>query len=168
MQITTTSQDNFIRWFLAAGAYFICLIAFYIDIGQDMGAKYFMPILVPVIASLILMQYGSRIPLFSKATLPNLLTGLLWCAAFPLLYTGLVKPGVLTLEALVALLCERPRERFGLPLGDDWSLWDLETEYTIDPADFLSKGKASPFTGRRVFGRCLQTVYSGQTVYREK
>ena len=88
--------------------------------------------------------------------------------AFPLLYTGLVKPGVLTLEALVALLCERPRERFGLPLGDDWSLWDLETEYTIDPADFLSKGKASPFTGRRVFGRCLQTVYSGQTVYREK
>ena len=88
--------------------------------------------------------------------------------AFPLLYTGLVKPGVLTLEALVALLCERPRERFGLPLGDDWSLWDLETEYTIDPADFLSKGKASPFTGRRVFGRCLQTAYNGQTVYREK
>ena len=88
--------------------------------------------------------------------------------AFPLLYTELVKPGVLTLEALVALLCERPRERFGPPLGDDWSLWDLETEYTIDPADFLSKGKASPFTGRRVFGRCLQTAYNGQTVYREK
>ncbi len=88
--------------------------------------------------------------------------------AFPLLYTGLVKPGVLTLEALVTLLCERPRERFGLPLGEDWSLWDLEQEYTIDPADFLSKGKASPFTGRRVFGRCLQTVYNGQTVYREK
>ena len=93
MQITTTSQDNFIRWFLAAGAYFICLIAFYIDIGQDMGAKYFMPILVPVIASLILMQYGSRIPLFSKATLPNLLTGLLWCAAFPLLYTWTYEQG---------------------------------------------------------------------------
>ena len=72
------------------------------------------------------------------------------------------------LEALAALLCERPRRRFGLPLGEDWSLWDLETEYTIDPADFLSKGKASPFTGRRVFGRCLQTAYNGQTVYREK
>ena len=81
--------------------------------------------------------------------------------AFPLLYTGLVKSGVLTLEALVTLLCERPRERFGLPLGDDWSLWDLETEYMIDPADFLSKGKASPFAGRRVFGRCLQTVLPG-------
>ena len=93
MQITTTSQDNFIRWFLAAGAYFICLIAFYIDIGQDMGAKYFMPILVPVIAALILMQYGSRIPLFSKGALPNLLTGLLWCAAFPLLYTWTYEQG---------------------------------------------------------------------------
>ena len=87
--------------------------------------------------------------------------------AFPLLYTGLVKTGVLTLEALVALLSSRPRERFGLPRGDDWSLWDLESEYTIDPADFLSKGKASPFTGRRVFGKCLRTVFKGRTVYEE-
>ena len=87
--------------------------------------------------------------------------------AFPLLYTGLVKTGVLTLEALVALLSSRPRERFGLPRGDDWSLWDLESEYTIDPADFLSKGKASPFTGRRVFGKCLRTVSKGRTVYEE-
>ena len=85
--------------------------------------------------------------------------------AFPLLYTGLVKTGVLTLEALVALLSDRPRERFGLPRGDDWSLWDLEKEYIIDPADFLSKGKASPFTGRRVFGKCLQTVFKGHAVY---
>ena len=87
--------------------------------------------------------------------------------AFPLLYTGLVKTGVLTLEALVALLSSRPRERFGLPRGDDWSLWDLEKEYIIDPADFLSKGKASPFTGRRVFGKCLRTVSKGRTVYEE-
>lgn len=93
MQITTTGQDNLIRWSLAAGAYFLCLIAFYIDIGQDMGAKYFMPVLVPVIAALILMQYGSRIPLFSKAALPNLLTGLLWCSAFPLLYTWTYNQG---------------------------------------------------------------------------
>ena len=88
--------------------------------------------------------------------------------AFPLLYTELVKPGVLSLEALVVLLSDRPRERFGLPRGDDWSLWDLESEYTIDPADFLSKGKSSPFTGRRVFGNCLQTVHKGKTVYLER
>ena len=85
--------------------------------------------------------------------------------AFPLLYTELVKPGILSLEALAALLCQRPRERFRLPLGDDWSLWDLENEYTVDPVDFLSKGKASPFTGRRVFGKCMQTVHAGSAVY---
>ncbi len=85
--------------------------------------------------------------------------------AFPLLYTGLVKAGVLSLEALVELLCEKPRARFALPLGEDWSLWDLEEEYVIDPGEFLSKGKASPFTGRRVFGRCKETVYGGKTVY---
>ena len=85
--------------------------------------------------------------------------------AFPLLYTGLVKAGVLRLEELVDLLCRKPRSRFSLPLGEDWSLWDLEEEYTIDPADFLSKGRASPFTGRRVFGKCKHTVFGGHTVY---
>ena len=85
--------------------------------------------------------------------------------AFPLLYTGLAKQGILSLEALIDLLCRRPRERFGIPLGNDFSLWDLEAEVTIDPADFLSKGKASPFTGRRVFGSCLLTVREGRAVY---
>ena len=85
--------------------------------------------------------------------------------AFPLLYTGLAKSGILSPEALIDLLCRRPRERFGLPLGNDFSLWDLEAEVTIDPADFLSKGKASPFTGRRVFGSCLLTVREGRAVY---
>ncbi len=84
--MNTNTQDNIIRYFSAAAVYFICLIAFYIDIGEDMGAEYFMPILIPIIAALVLMQYGSRVPLFSLASLPNLLTGLGWCSAFPLLY----------------------------------------------------------------------------------
>jgi len=85
--------------------------------------------------------------------------------AFPLLYTGLVKTGVLSMEKLLALLVYNPRRRFGIPLGNDFSIWDLEEEYVIDPKDFLSKGKASPFTGRRVFGKCLLTVYGGHAVY---
>ena len=88
--------------------------------------------------------------------------------AFPLLYTGLVKTGVLSLEALTALLCDKPRARFGLPAGEDYSLWDLEAEYPIDPAEFLSLGRATPFAGRRVFGRCRETVFRGRTVYREE
>ena len=88
--------------------------------------------------------------------------------AFPLLYTGLVKTGVLSLEALTELLCGKPRARFGIPAGEDYSLWDLEAEYPIDPAEFVSLGRATPFAGRRVFGRCRETVFRGRTVYRDE
>ncbi len=86
--------------------------------------------------------------------------------AFPLLYTGLVKTGMLSLEALVELLCHKPRKRFGIPLReDDFSLWDLNAETVIDPGDFLSLGRATPFAGQRVFGRCVETVHGGKLVY---
>ncbi len=85
--------------------------------------------------------------------------------AFPLLYTGLVKEGVISLEKLVDLLTAAPRKRFSLPLGKDYCIWDLNDEYLIDPADFLSKGKATPFEGRKVSGRCIATVCGGQMVY---
>ena len=89
--------------------------------------------------------------------------------AFPVLYTGLVKTGVIPLERLIDLMALRPRERFGIPLReDDRTEWDLEREYDIDPAEFLSMGRATPFAGRRVFGRCLRTVHGGRTVYEEK
>ena len=70
--------------------------------------------------------------------------------AFPILYTYLVKPGILSMERLVELLCTAPRQRFGIPLGEDFSIWDLDAQYKIDPDNFLSMGKASPFTGCRV------------------
>ena len=87
--------------------------------------------------------------------------------AFPLLYSELVRTGVLSLDALMDLLCYRPRARFGLPLGDDFSIWDLEDAYAIDPAEFLSKGKATPFAGRMAYGRCKGTVHGGKLVYLE-
>ncbi|MGM9550183.1 MAG: dihydroorotase [Faecousia sp.] len=85
--------------------------------------------------------------------------------AFPILYTCLVKPGILPLNRLVELLCVNPRKRFGLPLGVDYSVWDLNAEYEIDPRDFLSMGKATPFAGWRVSGKCMATVCGGQLVY---
>ena len=85
--------------------------------------------------------------------------------AFPILYTYLVKPGILSLDRLVELLCVNPRKRFGLPLGNDYSVWDLEAEYTVDPAEFLSMGKATPFEGWKVSGKCIATVCDGKTVY---
>lgn len=85
--------------------------------------------------------------------------------AFPILYTCLVKPGILSLNKLLELLCVNPRRRFGLPLGTDYSIWDLNAAYPIDPEDFLSKGRATPFAGRQVNGKCIATICDGKLVY---
>ena len=87
--------------------------------------------------------------------------------AFPLLYTHLVKKGVITQERLMELIVYRPRARFGLTLSNgDWSLWDLDAEYAVDPNEFLSKGRATPFAGWKVNAKCLLTAYNGQIVYK--
>ena len=85
--------------------------------------------------------------------------------AFPILYTCLVKPGILSLDKLLELLCVNPRRRFGLPLGTDYSIWDLNAAYPIDPKDFLSKGRATPFAGWQVSGKCIATICDGKLVY---
>ena len=85
--------------------------------------------------------------------------------AFPILYTYLVKPGILSLDKLLELLCVNPRRRFGLPLGTDYSIWDLNAAYPIDPEDFLSKGRATPFAGWQVSGKCIATICDGKLVY---
>ena len=86
---------------------------------------------------------------------------------FAAMYTHLVKPGIITMERLVELLVDNPRKRFGLPLGLDFSVWDLSKEYTVDPEEFQSMGKATPFTGMKLFGRCLLTVCDGRIVWQD-
>ncbi len=88
--------------------------------------------------------------------------------AFPLLYTYLVKQGVISLEKLLDLMCYSPRKRFGIPEKDDFTVFDLENEYTVDPSLFLSKGKATPFEGWKVYGKCMLTVCSGQAAYKDR
>lgn len=88
--------------------------------------------------------------------------------AFPALYTHLVKPGIISLEKLVELMCLNPRKRFGIPLSEDYSVWDLSAEKEVNPAEFLSKGKSTPFAGMRLFGENLITVCGGKTVYLNK
>ena len=86
--------------------------------------------------------------------------------AFPILYTHFIKTGRMSLEKLVELLCINPRKRFGIELGCDYSIWDLEAEYPIDPEEFLSMGKATPLAGWKVSGRCMATVCDGKVVYK--
>ena len=87
--------------------------------------------------------------------------------AFPVLYTKLVLGGVISLEKLADLLAGAPRRRFGIPAGDDRSLWDLSRARAVDPAEFLSKGRATPFEGMEVRGECLRTVCAGSIVYQK-
>jgi dihydroorotase len=86
--------------------------------------------------------------------------------AFPVLYTGLVRTGILSLEDLIGKMALAPRERFGIPLGEgERTEWDLEARTRIDPEEFLSMGRATPFAGAEVYGRCLKTEHHGKTTY---
>ncbi|MBQ1231158.1 MAG: dihydroorotase [Clostridia bacterium] len=86
--------------------------------------------------------------------------------AFPVMYTHLVKAGVITLEKLVELMCLNPRKRFGIPQGDDYTVWDLDYEETVNTDDFMSLGKATPFENEKLTGRCLMSVCNGKIVYK--
>ena len=85
--------------------------------------------------------------------------------AFQTMYTHLVKPGIITLEKLIDLMAIAPRKRFGIPMGEDYCVWDLSAEEAVDPEEFLSMGKATPFAGHKLLGKCLLTVCDGKTVY---
>ena len=89
--------------------------------------------------------------------------------AFPILYTYLVKPGIITMERLIELLCTKPRERFGMESAGraDFSLWDLNESYVINPEEFKSMGRNTPFTGWEVSGRCRMTVCGGDIVWND-
>lgn len=91
--------------------------------------------------------------------------------AFPVLYTGLVKTGVITLEKLIDLMSIKPSERFDVEHGieagmpADLTVYDLDEEYVIDPDTFATKGRFTPFEGRKVFGRCIATYVDGKPVF---
>ncbi len=85
--------------------------------------------------------------------------------SFPLMYTYLVKPGIISLEKLLELMHYNPCRRFNIDSGNDFTLFDLNAEYTINSRDFLSMGKSTPFEGWQVNGRCLMTVSDNRLAY---
>lgn len=85
--------------------------------------------------------------------------------AFPLLWTHLVEKEIITAEKLMELIVTNPRKRFGIPFGNDFSIWSME-ETVIDPDKFLSMGRATPFEGTKVHGKCMLTVCDGKIVYK--
>ena len=94
--------------------------------------------------------------------------------AFPLLYTHLVQKGILSLEKLIQLMSINPCKRFynditdkGLQVGQkaDFTIYDLNQAYTIDPNNFYTQGRSCPFDGWEVFGRCLGTWANGKIAF---
>lgn len=92
--------------------------------------------------------------------------------AFPVLWTGLVEPGIIGRERLTELMSTAPARRFGIESGIELgkpaslAVFDVSTTYTIDPAAFASKGRATPFGGRQVRGRCVLNICRGREVWR--
>ncbi|MBR4186162.1 MAG: dihydroorotase [Clostridia bacterium] len=86
--------------------------------------------------------------------------------AFPALFTKLVKEGICSLDDLIALLAWNPRTRFGIPLDGAYTVWDLGAEAPVDPASFLSMGRATPFEGTVFSGVCVLTARAGRILYR--
>ncbi len=85
--------------------------------------------------------------------------------AFSVLYTNLVRTGIITLERLIELLVINPRARFGIGGDEDFTVFNLDDEFTINSDNFISLGKSTPFEGDRVFGKCLYTSCKGVEVY---
>ena len=91
--------------------------------------------------------------------------------SLPVLYTGLVKPGIVSMETLIDRMTAAPAGRFGLESGieigarADLCVFDPNEEWVIDPADFASMGRATPFDGWKVSGRVKMTVCDGEIVY---
>lgn len=98
--------------------------------------------------------------------------------AFPVVYTKLVLEDIISMERLTELMYINPGKRFGLPVkglneelcsdGPDFTLWDLDTGFTVDSESFFSKGKSTPFDGMVLRGRCDATVAGGKTVWKRK
>ena len=94
--------------------------------------------------------------------------------AFAAMYTHLVKTGIITMERLVELMHDAPCRRFGI--GSElkeggianFTVFDLEKSYMVDPSEFKTMGRATPFTGMELFGRCLLTMKDGAIVWQEE
>ncbi len=85
--------------------------------------------------------------------------------AFAVVYTELVRTGVISIERLVELMSVNPRKRFSINSDAGYTVFDCTHEYEINTDKFLSRGKSTPFEGKRVYGECLLTVYDGKAVY---
>lgn len=90
--------------------------------------------------------------------------------AFSVLYTKLVKTNIISLEKLISLMSDNPKMRFNInqDYTANFTVFDLDSHYTINPENFLSKGRSTPFKGDEVYGKCLMTAHNGKIVWQDE
>ena len=93
--------------------------------------------------------------------------------SFAASYTRLVKGGIISLEKLIEIMHTNPAKRFNIGhdiyngAGADFTVFDLSSSYVVDGDEFLTKGRATPFIGEELYGRCVMTVCGGEIVWEE-
>jgi len=90
--------------------------------------------------------------------------------SFPVMYTYFVRTGIITIDKLIDLMYVNPKKRFGINSSFEngcFTLYDLSKKYTVNPETFKSMGRATPFDGIDVYGRCTMTFYKGELVWQE-
>ncbi len=92
--------------------------------------------------------------------------------SFAIGYTELVRGGYLTLAGLIEKMSVNPARVLGIDKGNiavgkvaDVVIADISGEYEIDPEAFFSKGKNTPFAGKKVYGKIEKTIVDGRVVY---
>ncbi len=92
--------------------------------------------------------------------------------AVPVMYTNFVKTGIISMERLIELMHINPRKRFGMKIGGteigdraDFTVFDFSEKYRVNPDEFLSMGRSTPFEGDEVYGRCRMTVADGKICF---
>ncbi len=94
--------------------------------------------------------------------------------AFPVTYTKLVKTGIISLEKLIEIMSVNPSKRFNLEIEikegvtANLCVYDLEKEYTVNPEEFKSMGKCTPFSQMKVFGECVMNIVNGNKVWEKQ
>ena len=92
--------------------------------------------------------------------------------SFSAMYTHFVKTGVITMEQLMKLMHDNAKARFGIgndiEVGKkaDFTLFDVNEKYTVNPEEFATCGRFTPFEGMEMYGVCRMTVYNGEMVYK--
>lgn len=87
--------------------------------------------------------------------------------AFGVCYTHLVKSGLISIERLVELMCLNPRRIFGIEVEGEanFTIFDLDKDWTVDSSKFASKGKATPFEGMELSGLPYEMIYDKKLIY---